>query len=111
LFSTIGSWNPEFTFEQRKDAFFYMIEYLLVSGKIKFIKPGADCYVSPDNPCPKLSIYDEAAHWDLDVKKIVSYLRDCWAESAESENVSELTAYFYEIPGVIWIDEGGCFFE
>ncbi|MFB3304714.1 hypothetical protein [Pseudomonas sp. AMR01] len=110
LFSAIGSWNPEFTFEQRKDAFFYVIEYLLVNGKIKFIKPGEDCYVSPDNPHPRLSICDEMAHWDLGVKEIVSYLRDGWPESAESENDGELTIYFYDIPGIIWIDENGCFF-
>ncbi|MBX7276957.1 hypothetical protein ACLBW8_27255 [Pseudomonas sp. M5A4_2d] len=110
LFSSIGSWNPEFTFEQRKDAFFYMVECLLVNGKIKFIKPGADCYISPSNPLPKLSIYDEAAHWDLSVKEIISYLREGWPKGAESENDVELTVYFYEIPGVIWIDKNGCFF-
>lgn len=110
IFSEIGSWNTEFTFKQRKDAFFYMIEYLLVNGKIKFIKPMADCYISPDNPHPTLSIYDEAAHWDLGVNEILSYLRNGWPESAESESDVELIVYFYEIPGVIWIDENGCLF-
>ena len=86
-----------------------MIESLLVNGKIKFIKPGADCYVSPDNPHPRLSC-DEMAHWDLGVKEIVSSLRDGWPESAKSENDAELTIYFYDIPGVVWVDESGCFF-
>ncbi|MFW0889394.1 UNVERIFIED_CONTAM: hypothetical protein MKS84_22165 [Pseudomonas sp. JL1] len=111
LFSAIGSWNPEFTFEQRKDTFFYIIEHLLVNGNIKFIKPGADCYISPDNPYPQLSISDEEAHWDLDAKEIVSYLRERWPASAVSENDGELTVYFYDIPGVIWIDESGRFFS
>lgn len=110
LFGAIGSWNPDFTFGQRKEAFFYMIECLLISGKIKFIKPGADCYVSPNNPHPRLSIYDEVAHWELGEKEVVSYLKATWPENAESENDGGLTIYFYTIPGVIWIDENGRFF-
>jgi len=110
LFSAIGSWNPELTFEQRKYAFFYMIEHLLVNGKIKFIKPGADCYISPDNPYPKLSIFNDEAHWDLGAKDIVFYLKECWPESARSESDGELTVYFYEVPGIIWVDEDGCFY-
>ncbi|KJZ33237.1 MULTISPECIES: hypothetical protein [Pseudomonas] len=110
LFSAIGSWNPGLTFDQQKDAFFYMIEYLLVNGKIKFIKPGADCYISPDNPHPKFSIDDKRSHWDLDAKQIVSCLKESWPEGVVSECDGELTIYFYEIPGVIWIDENGLFF-
>jgi hypothetical protein len=110
LFSAIGFWNPDFTFQQRKEAFFYIVESLLESGRIKFIRPGADCYVSPANPHPELTIEDKMAHWDLGVKEIVCYLRCGWPESAVSDEDIDLTLYFYELPGVIWIDDKGRFF-
>lgn len=109
LFSAIGSWNPEFSFEQRKEAFLFLVEHLLITEKIKFIKPGADCYVSPKNPHPRLSISDELAHWDLDAKEIVACLRNAWPGDVNSECDEELTVFFYEIPAVIWIDEHGGF--
>ena len=109
-FSAIGSWNPELSFPQQKDAFFSVIEYLLITGKIKFIAPNADCYISSDNPHPKFSINDEAAHWRLDTTQIVSYLKDKWPEGVVSEGDEALTLYFYEVPGIIWVDENGCLF-
>ncbi|MNJ47931.1 hypothetical protein D3C77_431080 [compost metagenome] len=110
LFSAIGSWNPELSFSQQKEAFFSVIEYLLVTGKIKFIAPNADCYVSPDNPHPRFTINDEESHWGGDAKQIVAYLKDKWPESVVSEGDEALTLYFYEIPGIIWVDENGYFF-
>lgn len=50
LFGSISSWNLTFSFDERKDAFFELIDRLLRDGKIKFIAPGADCYTSPGNP-------------------------------------------------------------
>lgn len=110
LFSAIGSWNPELSFSQQKDAFFSLIEYLLVTGKIKFIAPNADCYISSGNPHPRFSVNDEESHWSLDAKQIVSYLKDKWPEGVVSESDEALTLYFYEMPGIIWVDENGCFF-
>lgn len=110
LFSAIGSWNPELSFSQQKDAFFSVIEYLLVTGKIKFIAPNADCYISSDNLHPRFSINDEESHWSLDAKQIVSYLKDKWPEGVVSESDEALTLYFYEVPGIIWVDENGCLF-
>jgi hypothetical protein len=110
LFSAIGSWNPELSFPQQKDAFFSVIEYLLTTGKIKFIAPNADCYISSDNPHPKFSINDEAAHWRLNATQIVSYLKEKWPEGVVSEGDEALTLYFYEVPGIIWVDENGCLF-
>ncbi|POP71960.1 hypothetical protein [Pseudomonas syringae] len=109
LFSSISSWNPDLSFTQQKDAFFTIVEHLLNHGKIKFIAPDADCYVSPDNPHPKLTINDSEAHWNLEAEQIIDYLKSKWPDEVTSANDEELTYYFYEIPGVIWVDNDGKF--
>lgn len=78
-----------------------------MDGRIKFIARGADCYVSPDNPSPKFTIADSAAHWDLQPKQIVFHLKDKWPKGVVSDNDENLTFYFYEVPGVIWVDAKG----
>jgi len=111
LFSAVGARNPDLTFSQQKDTFFTVVEYLLTTGRIKFIAPDADCYISPDNLHPKLSINDSESHWVLSPRQIVSYLESKWPEGVGSEDDEALTIYFYEIPAVIWVDEKGCFFS
>lgn len=44
-----------------KSKLFCLVEQLLKSGKIKFIAPGADCYVSATNPNPRFTINDSEA--------------------------------------------------
>ncbi len=83
------------------------MKYLLNSGKIKFIAPNADCYASPDNPHPKLTTNDSEAHWDLETEQIINHLKNKWPDEVTSANDEELTYYFYEIPGVIWVDNDG----
>ncbi|RBB31700.1 hypothetical protein DPV79_40630 [Burkholderia reimsis] len=102
LFSAISSWNPSFSFEKHKEAFFRLTEQLLRTGKIKFIAPGADCYTSPQNPHPRFTIQDEEAP-----EAIVAYLRAQWPEHVLDENDLELVTYFYSIPAVIWVGEDG----
>ncbi|MEJ0002742.1 MAG: hypothetical protein WDN30_02800 [Pararobbsia sp.] len=58
LFSAISSWNPTQTFEERKEAPFWLIERLLRVGKIRFVAPAADCYSSPDNPRPRFTMME-----------------------------------------------------
>jgi hypothetical protein len=48
LFSTISGNSPGITFHSHRDAFFRIVEQLLQTGRIKFIAPGADCYISSD---------------------------------------------------------------
>lgn len=105
LFSSIGSWNPSLSFEEHKEAFFWLIERLLLEGKIKFIAPGADCYTSSQNPHPKLAIHDHEAQWHLAPEAMVAQLRSEWPERARDENDLDLATYFYSIPGIIWVGE------
>ncbi|WP_323120833.1 hypothetical protein [Burkholderia alba] len=107
LFSAIGSWNPMFSFEEHKDAFFWMIDRLLRDGKIKFIAPGVDCYASPENPNPRYTIYDKDAHWSDVPEVIVESLRSQWPEGARDENDVDLMTYFYSIPGIVWVGDDG----
>jgi len=80
---------------------------MLKNGKIKFIAPGADCYVSSNNPNPRFTIYDIEAHWKAPAEEIIGYLRERWPASASEENDLDLAIYFYEIPGVIWVKDSG----
>jgi hypothetical protein len=107
LFSAISGRNPSLTFEEHKEAFFWLLERLLCSGKLKFIAPGADCYVSPDNPHPRFTINDKEAHWHESAEAIVAQLRSQWPEQAHDENDLDLLTYFYSIPGIVWVGEGG----
>ncbi|WP_247313703.1 hypothetical protein [Ralstonia pseudosolanacearum] len=107
LFSAISAWNPILSFQEHKEVFFCLIEQLLQAGKIKFIAPGVDCYVSPENPHPRLTIQDEEAQWHETPAAIVAYLRAQWPEHARDENDSDLVTYFYSIPGIIWVREDG----
>lgn len=96
LFSAISGWNPHFTFEDQKSAFFYLIEKLLNEGKIKF-------YV------PKELWNGGNEIWEVEPEIIVSYLRRKWPNRVSSENDIALTNYFYDMPAIIWVDEDGSF--
>lgn len=107
LFSAISGWNPGISFDEQKEAFFWLIEHMLKSGKIKFIAPGTDCYVSCNNPNPRYTIHDHDAQWQAPVNEIIEYLRKHWPPKVSEENDPDLLVYFYEMPGVIWVNEAG----
>jgi hypothetical protein len=107
LFSAVCGWNPGASFAEKKAFFFALLEKLLREGKVMFIAPGADCYVSPANPTPKLTVEDPKARWSAPVPEIMNYVRSRWPEEANDENDVELTYYFYELPGLIWVGENG----
>ena len=107
LFTEIGVRNPALSFAQRKDAFFVLVASLLAQGKIKFIAPGADCYVSPATPRPSLTIHDADAHWKETPQEIVAHLRSMWPDAVTDDEDEALLIYFYRIPGVIWVSPSG----
>lgn len=107
LFSSISGWNPDLSFAEHREAFFWLIERLLRMGRIKFIAPGADCYASPKNPHPRLTIHDEAAQWKEAPEVIVARLRAQWPVHVSDENDLDLVTYFYSIPGIIWVGDDG----
>lgn len=107
LFSAIGGWNPALSFEERKEAFFWLIERLLRTGKIRFVAPGADCYVSPENPHPWFTIDDHDAQWQEAPEKIVVQLCAQWPQHARDESDLDLVTYFYSIPAIIWVADDG----
>jgi hypothetical protein len=109
LFTEIGVRNPALSFTQRKDAFLVLIAELLAQGKIKFIAPGADCYVSPATRRPRLTIHDPEAHWKASPQEIVAHLRTMWPDAGAEEGDEALLIYFYQIPGVIWVDASGAY--
>lgn len=106
LFSAIDP-DDLLSLQEKKWAFFDAINQLLDAGKIKFIAPGADCYISPANPSPKLTIQDSEAHWRATSEEIVASLSAQWPIHVDDENDPELTVYFYSIPAIIWVDDDG----
>lgn len=111
LFSSIDNWNQDLPFDQRKEAFFWVVEKLINEGVVKFLAPNIDCYKSPDNENPKFKTSDEEAHWKLSPKEIVSNLKDKWPENVVDAEDMDLTIYFLEIPSIIWLDGKGGFFS
>lgn len=107
LFGAVCGWNSEATFEEQKEIFFLLLERMLNDGRVMFIVPGADCYISSENPNPKLTIEDPKAHWRAPVSEIMEFVRSRWPVKATGMNDLELTYYFYELPGLIWIGEDG----
>jgi hypothetical protein len=107
LFSAISTWNPALSFDEHKEAFFWLIEKLLLAGKIKFVAPGADCYTSPENPHPRFTIDDAEAQWHEAPGKIIAHLRSLWPEQARDQSDLDLVTYFYSIPGIIWVGSDG----
>ena len=107
LFSAISGNSPGMAFHSHRDAFFRVVEHLLQTGRIKFIAPGADCYVSPEHTNPRFTINDRQAQWHASPDEIISYLRDRWPEAACHEHDRLLLDYFYSIPAVIWVGDDG----
>jgi len=107
LFSAVCEWNPEATFWEKREFFFALLERLLRERKVMFIALGVDCYVSPSNPTPKYTVEDEEARWNAPVAEMMNYVRSRWPDGVTSEHDVELTYYFYELPGLIWVGEDG----
>ncbi|WP_148049861.1 hypothetical protein [Gallaecimonas pentaromativorans] len=108
LFSSVCGHNPHATLSQKEDLFFKCIYELLLSEKVKFIRFGADCYSSPDNPKPSLTIDDENAIWNDSPEVIVGKIRSLWPRNIVDEDDPELIFYLIgTLPGIIWYDENG----
>lgn len=94
LFDGILVPNPGLTFEEHKEAFFWVLQKLLDEGKVKF--------------CPPNELWHEGYDvWDADNKAIVEYLRSHWPKSAKAEIDRVLVDYFYDMPAILWVGEDG----
>ena len=98
----------DLAFEDQKAAFFALLTRLLAEGKVRFVKPDADVYYNAEiNPNPKYTINDSEAHWIAPTAEIIRYLKAAWPEEADHKDDTELNAYFYKIPAIIWRDDKG----
>lgn len=75
--------------------------------RIKFLAPGADVYINPENRTPKWSVNDAEAQWDASVEEIIEFLEEKWPTEAKEKDDIALVTYFFEIPGIIWRNENG----
>lgn len=80
---------------------------MLANRRVLFMGPGADCYVSPASPAPKLTIEDPNAHWRAPVSAMMGFVRAKWPAEANDKDTPELTYYFYELAGLIWVGKDG----
>ena len=83
-----------FSFEENKEAFFWLLEKLLKEGKVRFC--------SPEDP-----LYREKKEWDATPEEVIVYLKERWPEDAKDENDGDLHIYFYQIPAIAWLGEDG----
>jgi hypothetical protein len=96
LFSGISGWNPDLTFEEHKEAFFWLVAKLLDEGKIRFIYPNALCYEG----CP--------LYWDRSGEEFAQFLREYFPKDATHENNRSVNDYFYDVvPPIMWLGEDG----
>lgn len=94
LFHGIHVPNPSLIFEEHKEAFFWLVEHLLRTEKIKF--------------CPPNELWHEGYDvWDTGIPTIMEYFRSRWPDEADSELSMKLTDYFYDIPAVLWVAPNG----
>lgn len=107
LFGAVCGCYPNTKFQEQKEMFFLLLEKMLKNGRVMFIVPGADCYISPHNPTLKLTIENPEAHWNAPVSEIMDFVRNKWPAQANDVNDIELTYYFYELPGLIWVGDDG----
>lgn len=94
LYSGIKIDNPELTFSERKEAFFWLLKRLLDEEKVRMCRP--------DDPLGNIYPY-----WDADSATIIAYLRSQWPSNATSEHDPALILYFYEIPAILWVGKDG----
>jgi hypothetical protein len=85
---------PGFSFEENKEAFFWLLEKLLREGKVKFRHP--------EDPWNTYGMV-----WNVPIGEKISYLRSKWPVSAKDELDADLNMYFYEIPAIVWLGEDG----
>lgn len=105
LFSAVCGNNVAATFDEKKAMYLALLVKLLRNRVVRFIAPVADCYVSPTNPTPKLTVDDLEAQWNSPVDDIMAYVRTRWPVSVANENDVALVYYFYDLPGLIWLGD------
>ena len=96
------------TFEEQKEAFFFLLQRLLDDGKVKLIRPGVDVLWRDGNPpASGLTINDPETHWDAPTDEIIAWLRERWPEKAKDMHDAELNSWFFTIPPLIWKGKDG----
>jgi hypothetical protein len=90
-----GRYDDSFSFEQNKEAFFYLLERLLREGKVRFQQPTKD----------------EPFYWDAPPEVIVEHLKMGWPKEACSEGDEAIVDFFYtdltRCPPIFWLGTDG----
>ncbi|WP_077965857.1 hypothetical protein [Ensifer adhaerens] len=98
LFNSIVDAYPGLNFNQQRRAFFVILKRLLEDGRIKFLAPGADVYINPENRTPRWSVNDAEAQWDASIEEIIEYLEEKWPREATDKDDLALVTYFLKSP-------------
>lgn len=100
--------EPDLSFEAKKERFFEIVKLLLEDGRMRIAKPDADVYFNPSQGrYPLQTVADTETHWIAPSQEILAWLRGKWPPGVKEEADPELTFYFFEIPTLIWKEEGG----
>jgi hypothetical protein len=107
LFEIICMDHPGASLKEKKDIFFSSLDLMLKEGRIKLLSAQVDCYISPRNPNPIHLINDKHVHWKKSSEEIINALKNRWPTHVVTDDDIDLVAYFYEIPGLIWVARDG----
>lgn len=105
LWANLCGHHPELSLLGQKTAFFELLKTLLTEDRVRFVKPDADVYISP-NHVPAKTVNDLDAHWMAAPDEIIAYLLEGWPDTVTCWDDADLIAYLYEIPAIIWRTEG-----
>jgi hypothetical protein len=86
---------PQLSFQEKKEAFFYLLERLLREGKVKFENPFGN----------------EPKCWEATPEVIVAHLKAGWPQAATTEGDETIVSFFYDdwrrCPPIYWLGPDG----
>jgi hypothetical protein len=109
FFGTIKGHYPDITFEEHKEAFFWLIEKLLSEGKIAFKKDVsiAGTFKSGDKSEAQRAL-EETYLWHAPPAEIAAYFRKIFPKHVTSEtDVDLIFFWFTDSPYIVWKGHDG----
>lgn len=90
-----GKYRDDFTFEENKEAFFYLLERLLREGRVAFSPP--------EDPLCR-----QHMRWKAPPEEVIAFLKRGWPTEAKDEYDSAINDYFYDLercPSTAWLGD------
>ena len=95
----LWGWFPNLTYQDQKEAFFYLIKRLLDEGLVYFEEPA-------DADFGEKVVYNVNV-WAAPHDEIIQYFRDHWPADVVDARDEKLNGFWYDIycPRILWFDK------